>query len=192
MGEITVVCSLTLDGVMQAPGRPDEDQRDDFQYGGWGAPYSQDAMGRVLRQRAGATGATGGMLLGRRTYADFADFWPKQEDNPYTDSLNKQQKYVVSSILKDPDWVNSHVITLDDIAELKADQDLIILGSGELIRSIPTLIDQYILLTHPLVLGTGHHLFGDHHQPLTLDHSEPTTTGVVINTYRPTARPKNG
>ena len=184
MGEIAVVCSLTLDGVMQAPGRPDEDQRDGFQYGGWGVPYSQDAMGRILGRRAGATG---GMLLGRRTYEDFADFWPKQEDNPYTDALNKQQKYVVSSALTEPEWVNTHIIPLDDIAKLKAEQDLIVLGSGELVRSIPDLIDEYILLIHPLILGAGHHLFGDLHQPLTLTHSEATTTGVVINTYKPTA-----
>jgi len=183
MGEITVVCNLTLDGVMQAPGLPDEDLRGDFPYGGWAAPYSQDAMGRVLGQRAGRSG---GMLLGRRTYEQFAAFWPKQPENPYTEALNQQQKYVVSSTLHDPDWVNSHIITVDDIPTLKADQKLVILGSGALIRSIPHLIDQYILLIHPLSLGTGQHLF-DHHQPLELTHSEPTTTGVVICSYRPTA-----
>jgi dihydrofolate reductase len=181
---ITVVCNLTLDGVMQAPGRPDEDLRGDFRYGGWGTPYSRDAMGRVLGQRAGLQG---GMLLGRRTYDDFADFWPKQPDNPYTEALNRQQKYVVSSTLSNPNWINTHVIGLDDVAKLKAEQNLIVLGSGELIRSIPELIDEYILLIHPLVLGTGHRLFGDLHQPLTLEHSEATTTGVVINTYKPAA-----
>jgi len=177
-----VVCSLTLDGVMQAPGRPDEDRRDGFQYGGWAAPYSRDAMGRVLGQRAGVQG---GMLLGRRTYEDFADFWPKQPDNPYTDALDKQNKYVVSTTLHDPDWVNSQVIGADDIPRLKAEQNLIVLGSGALIRSIPDLIDRYILLVHPLTLGTGHHLFGDLRQPLVLEHSETTTTGVVITTYTP-------
>jgi dihydrofolate reductase len=188
MGEITVVCGLTLDGVMQGPGRADEDVRDGFEYGGWATPYSQDAMGRVLGRRAGRRG----MLLGRRTYEDFAGFWPKQEDNPYTDALNKQHKYVVSSTLTDPEWVNTHVIGLEDIAKLKDEQDLIVLGSGELIRSIPELIDVYILLIHPLVLGTGQHLFGDLHQPLTLTHSETTTTGVVIADYRTGAVPNNG
>ena len=183
MGEITVVCNLTLDGVMQAPGLPDEDLRGDFPYGGWAAPYSKDAMGRVLGQRAGRSG---GMLLGRRTYEQFAGFWPNQPDNPYTDALNPQQKYVVSSTLREPEWANSHVITLDDIPKLKAEQDLVVLGSGELIRSIPHLIDQYILLIHPLVLGTGRRLFETHYQPLDLTHSEPTTTGVLICTYRPT------
>ncbi len=112
-------------------------------------------------------------------------FWPKQPDNPYTESLNKQQKYVVSSTLHDPDWVNSQAITIDDVANLKADMDLVVLGSGELVRSIPHLIDEYILLIHPLVLGTGHRLFETRHQPFKLAHTEPTTTGVVICTYRP-------
>jgi dihydrofolate reductase len=183
MGEITVVCNVSLDGVMQAPGRPDEDPRDGFRYGGWATPYSQDAMGRVL----GRGRRFGGMLLGRRTYEDFAGFWPNQPDNPYTEALNNQQKYVVSSTVKNPAWANSHVITLDDIPKLKTEQDLIVLGSGHLIRSIPDLIDHYILLIHPLTLGSGHHLFTDLHQPLVLDHSETTTTGVVINTYSPAA-----
>ncbi|TCO16831.1 dihydrofolate reductase [Kribbella steppae] len=184
MGQITVVCNLTLDGVMQAPGLPDEDLRGDFPYGGWAAPYRHDAMGRVL---GGLARPTDGMLLGRRTYEQFADFWPKQPDNPYTEALNNQQKYVVSSTVHDPDWVNSHVITIDDVPTLKRDQDLVVLGSGELVRSIPHLIDEYILLIHPLVLGSGHRLFEDRHQPFELDHTEATTTGVVICTYRPTA-----
>jgi dihydrofolate reductase len=183
MGEITVVCNLTLDGVMQAPGLPDEDLRGDFRYGGWAAPYSKDAMGRVLGQRAGQTG---GMLLGRRTYEQFAAFWPKQPDNPYTEALNRQQKYVVSSTLHDPEWVNSHVIAFDDIRGLKSEQNLVILGSGELVRSIPHLVDQYILLIHPLVLGTGRRLFETNHQALDLTHAETTTTGVVIATYMST------
>jgi dihydrofolate reductase len=182
MGKVTVVCNVTLDGVMQAPGRPDEDLRGGFEYGGWATPYSGDAMGRVLGSRAGMDG---GMLLGRRTYEDFADFWPKQPANPYTDALNKQQKYVVSKTLTDPSWMNSHVVSSDDVAGLKAEQNLVILGSGELIRSIPELIDEYILLIHPLVLGTGQHLFGTTHQPLQITDSVTTTTGVIIATYHP-------
>jgi dihydrofolate reductase len=182
MGKVTVVCNVTLDGVMQAPGRPDEDLRGGFEYGGWATPYSEDAMGRVLGSRAGMDG---GMLLGRRTYEDFADFWPKQPANPYTEALNKQQKYVVSTTLTDPSWVNSYVVTLDDVAGLKAEQNLVILGSGELIRSIPDLIDEYILLIHPLVLGTGQPLFGPTHENLQLTDSVTTTTGVIIATYEP-------
>jgi dihydrofolate reductase len=182
MGRIVVVCNVTLDGVMQAPALPDEDPRGGFEHGGWATPYSRDAMGRVLGQRAGAEG---GMLLGRRTYEAFADFWPKQKDNPYTDSLNKTQKHVVSSTLKDPlPWVNSKVIGLDDIAGLKQEQDLLMLGSGQLIRSIPELIDEYILLIHPLVLGSGQQLFGGSEFKLDLIDTVTTTTGVLITTYQ--------
>jgi len=183
MGRVVVVCGVTLDGVMQAPGLPDEDLRGGFAHGGWAAPYSRDAMGRVLGQRAGAEG---GMLLGRRTYEGFADFWPKQKDNPYTEALNKQQKYVVSSTLTDPlPWVNSKVIGTDDIAALKEQQDLVILGSGQLIRSIPQLIDEYIVLIHPLVLGSGQRLFDGTELKLDLTDTITTTTGVVIATYQP-------
>ncbi len=138
-------------------------------------------MGRVL---GGLARPTDGMLLGRRTYEQFADFWPKQPGNPYTEALNKQQKYVVSSTLHDPDWVNSTVISIDDVPDLKRDKDLVVLGSGALLRSVPHLIDEYLLLIHPLTLGTGQHLF-DHHQALDLTHTETTTTGVVICRYRP-------
>jgi dihydrofolate reductase len=182
MGKITAVCNVTLDGVMQAPGRPDEDTRNGFEYGGWATPYSQDAMGRVLGSRAGTDG---GMLLGRQTYEDFADFWPNQPANPYTDALNKQQKYVVSTTLTAPNWVNSQVIAPTDIPALKAEQSLVILGSGHLIRSIPDLIDEYILLIHPLILGSGQKLFGNTHQNLQLTDSVTTTTAVIIATYHP-------
>lgn len=179
MGKITVICNLTLDGVMQAPGRPDEDTRDGFEYGGWAVPYSGDAMGRLLGDGPGA----GGLLLGRRTYEGFAEFWPKQEANPYTEALNRQQKYVVSTSLTDPlPWANSTVVKAADVAELKRDKDLLILGSGELINSIPKLIDEYKLLIHPLALGTGRRLFNSH-QELKLMDTVTTTTGVVIATY---------
>jgi len=184
MGKITVVCNVTLDGVMQAPGRPDEDTRDGFEHGGWATPYNKDAMGRVLGSRAGADG---GMLLGRRTYEDFAAFWPNQPANPYTDALNKQDKYVVSTTLRQTSWVNSHLISPTDIAGLKAEQNLVILGSGNLIRSIPDLVDEYILLIHPLVLGAGQKLFGSTQQNLRLTDSVTTTTGVIIGTYQPAA-----
>lgn len=181
MGRIVVLCNLTLDGVMQSPGRPDEDTRDGFQYGGWATPYSQDAMGRVLAD--GSVGA-GALLLGRTTYEDFADFWPKQPANPYTESLNRQQKYVVSSTLEGPlPWANSTVVGADDIPKLKQDQDLLILGSGALITSIQDQIDEYKLLIHPLTLGTGHRLLTTH-QTLELTDAITTTTGVIIATYQ--------
>ena len=184
MGEIVVVCSVTLDGVMQAPGRPDEDTRGGFEYGGWAVPYSQDAMGRVMGDPEAAPGA---LLLGRRTYEDFADFWPKQKDNPYTEALNRQQKYVVSNTLAEPlPWANSTVVKAADISALKESQNLIILGSGALISSIQGQIDVYKLLFHPLVLGTGQRLFDPAaRQDLELTDSVTTTTGVIIATCRP-------
>jgi dihydrofolate reductase len=181
MGKITVLCNVTLDGVMQAPGRPDEDTRDGFEYGGWATPYSRDAMGRLLGDGPGVDA----LLLGRRTYEDFADFWPKQEANPYTESLNRQQKYVVSSSLTEPlSWANSTVVKAADIAEFKKTQDLLILGSGVLINSIHDQIDEYKILIHPLTLGTGRRLFTTH-QALDLTDTITTTTGVVISTYKP-------
>ncbi|MFC5263657.1 dihydrofolate reductase family protein [Kribbella qitaiheensis] len=184
MGKIVVVCNLTLDGVMQAPGRPDEDTRGGFEYGGWAVPYSHDAMGRVMGDPGAEPAA---LLLGRRTYEDFADFWPKQEDNPYTEALNRQQKYVVSNTLAEPlPWANSTVVKAADIPALEEAQNLIILGSGALISSIQGQIDEYKLLIHPLVLGTGKRLFDPAaRQDLELTDSVTTTTGVIIATCRP-------
>jgi dihydrofolate reductase len=185
MGKLTVICNLTLDGVMQAPGRPDEDTRDGFEYGGWAVPYSQDAMGRVMSRTSHDEAAA--LLLGRRTYQDFADFWPKQPDNPYTERLNQQRKYVVSTTLIEPlPWANSTVVKPTDISDLKKQTNLIVLGSGELVRTIRDQVDEYILLIHPLALGKGRRLFAEK-QELELTDSASTTTGVIIATYRPTS-----
>ena len=180
MGKITVVCNLTLDGVMQAPGRADEDTRDGFEHGGWAVPYSGDAMGRLMGDTTQAA-----LLLGRVTYEAFADFWPKQVGNPYTEVLDQQQKFVVSSTLVDPlPWVNSTVVKASDVAKLKQEQDLVILGSGGLVSSIQDQIDEYKLLIHPLALGSGRRLFRSH-TALQLVDSVSTTTGVIIATYHP-------
>jgi dihydrofolate reductase len=192
MGNIVVICNLTLDGVMQAPGHPEEDPRDGFTHGGWAAPYSADAMGRVMAERSGRQGA---MLFGRRTYQRFASFWPAQPDNPFTDVLNKIQKYVVSATLSSPlPWVNSTLLTGDlgdSVTALKTsepERDLIILGSGVLIGSLLSqqLIDEFILLFHPLVLGSGRRLFpdGGPGAEFRLTSAVGTATGVVICSYR--------
>jgi len=192
MGKIIVFTNLTLDGVMQAPGRKDEDTRGGFQYGGWGAPYaamSSDAVG-------GNMSNVGALLVGRRTYQDFYDFWPKQTDgNPFTGMLNNMQKYVVSTTLKEPlPWVNSTLINGDvpqKIAKLKAEQekDFMVMGSSELIQTLMqhNLVDLYVLLIHPLVLGSGRKLFPEGGVPATLQliESKPTATGVVAVTYKP-------
>ena len=194
MSTVTVVCNLTLDGVMQGPGRPDEDRRGGFTHGGWAVPYSSDAMGRVFEGMGQQAGRSGAMLFGRRTYEDFAGFWPNQPDNPFTDALNRTQKYVVSTTLADPlPWMNSTVLAGDAakaVAALKDEEperDLVILGSGELIRSLLPhgLVDELTLLIHPLVLGAGQRLFASGSEAaLELIDSVGTSTGVVLARYR--------
>ena len=189
---LVVINHVTLDGVMQAPARPDEDSRGGFQHGGWAVPYSDSSMAAAAGE---SMATTGGLILGRRTYEDFYSVWPKRTDNPYTEVLNNAQKYVASRKLIEPlPWVNSTLLKGDAaqaVAMLKEQpgKDLVILGSGELVRSLmrSNLIDQYILLIHPLLLGSGQRLFPDAGSPqaLRLVDSKTTTTGVVIATYVP-------
>ena len=195
MGKVTVICNVTLDGVMQAPGRPDEDERDGFTHGGWATPYAADAMGRLFAGEG--DGAPGAMLFGRHTYQGFFDFWPKQDPNPFTDHLNQVTKYVVSSTLSEPlPWPNSVLISGDaatEIAALKQERNLTLLGSGALIRSLlPSgVIDEFKLLIHPIVLGSGRRLFDDGAEAtLHLESVLGTTTGVVITTYRSAPEPE--
>jgi dihydrofolate reductase len=190
--KIVVTNNLTLDGVMQAPGRPDEDVRGGFDRGGWALPYSDPVMGRVMGE---GMAQAGGLLLGRRTYEDFASVWPNRTDNPFTEVLDNTQKYVASTTLAEPlPWKNSTLLkgdAADAVADLKQQPgpDLTILGSGELIQSLRRrhLIDEYVLLIHPLVLGSGRRLFPDGSPPadLRLAGSVTTTTGVMIATYQP-------
>jgi dihydrofolate reductase len=190
MSRIVVTNHVTLDGVMQAPAGPDEDTRGGFEHGGWAVPNNDAVMGRVL----GEGMAQGGpLLLGRRTYQSFYAFWPHQKDNPFTEVLNAAQKYVASTTLTEPlPWVNSTLLGGDvaaAVAELKEQPgpDIAVLGSGELIRSLMghSLIDRFLLMIHPLVLGSGRRLFPDGSPPTTLRllDSVSTTTGVMIATY---------
>ena len=192
MARIVVNNNVTLDGVMQAPARPDEDERGGFTHGGWGIPYT-DA---IMMEQAAKGGATSGaLLLGRRTYEDFFAVWPHRTDNPFTEILNNTQKYVASTTLKEPlPWANSTLLqgdAADAVAELRRQpgKDIVILGSGDLIQSLArrNLIDEYRLLIHPLVLGSGRRLFPDGAAPATLRliSTVTTTTGVVIATYQP-------
>jgi dihydrofolate reductase len=188
---IIVLNSVSLDGVMQAPGRPDEDTRDGFRYGGWAVEYSDDATIRAF----GAHIGSGGWLLGRRSYEDILSHWNSVPDSPFTDPLNNAQKYVVSNTLTEPlPWPNSTLLSgdaVEAVASLKQEPggDLNIMGSGALIRSLMPhgLIDEFMLNIAPVVLGAGHRLF-EEGTPLTrlqLVDTEATTTGVVIATYRP-------
>jgi dihydrofolate reductase len=194
MRTITVVNHVTLDGVMQSPGGPDEDRRGGFELGGWAQPYGDEVMGRVMGEHMSGDGA---LLFGRFTYEKFFEVWPGRTDNPFTPLLNARTKYVVSTTLSESlPWENSVLLGGDAaaaVAELK-DQpgpDLAILGSGELIRSLLPhgLIDRFLLTIHPLVLGRGRRLFADAgevgaHVALELVETQPTTTGVIIATYR--------
>jgi dihydrofolate reductase len=193
MSKVVAFTSLTLDGVIQAPGRPDEDRRGGFEHGGWATPYADSVLGAVAGESMAHTGA---LLFGRRTYEDFYAVWPKRSDNPFTAVLNNTQKYVASTTLHEPlPWSNSTLLDGDAaeaVATLKAQaaKDLVVLGSGELLQTLMrrNLVDEYVLLIHPLVLGTGRRLFADggSFAALRLIDSKTTTTGVVIATYQPT------
>ena len=192
MGRIVVVNNLSLDGVMQAPGRADEDTRGGFEHGGWAIPYQDEILGRFLGERMADPRP---LLLGRRTYEDFSSYWPRQPDNPVTDVLNKVQKYVVSTTLTEPlPWARSTLVTgdvADAVAGLKrrSPQDIGILGSGQLLRTLMRhgLVDEYVLSIYPVILGSGRRMFGDDRgrAALRLVDSVSTTTGVVIATYHP-------
>jgi dihydrofolate reductase len=191
MGKITVVNNITLDGVMQAPARWDEDPRDGFAHGGWAIPYQDSVIASKMGEMMAS--AEGSLLLGRRTYEDFFSVWPKRTDNPFTEHLNKVKKYVASRTLKEPlPWQNSTLLkgdAADTVAALKrkVDTNLGILGSGELIQSLirRNLIDEFVLLIYPISLGTGRRLFPDGETVrLRLVESLPTPSGVIIATYQ--------
>ena len=189
MSKVIVFTNLTLDGVMQAPGRPDEDRRGGFEHGGWATPYA------AMAQAGESMANTGALLLGRRTYEDFYAGWPKRKEDPITALLDNIQKYVASTTLSEPlVWSNSTLLKGDAaqaVARLKEElgKDLVVLGSGELIQSLMrrNLVDEYVLLIHPLVLGSGRRLFtdGGTFAALRLVGARTTTNGVVIVTYQP-------
>ena len=196
MAKVVVTNYLTLDGVMQSPGHPDEDRRGGFEHGGWQPPYADSVMASAMAEGIAKGGA---LLFGRRTYEKFAAVWPNQpEDKPYTAVLNNRQKYVASTTLKEPlPWTNSTLLKGDAaeaVASLREQpgMDLVVLGSGGLVQSLMrrNLIDEYVLTIHPLVLGSGRRLFpdGGESAALRLVDSKATTTGVVIATYEPAAK----
>ncbi|MEF3405482.1 dihydrofolate reductase family protein [Agromyces sp. CCNWLW203] len=192
MRRITVTNNISLDGVMQAPMSPEEDTRGGFTLGGWALGANADP--ELGAEMAKGMANTGAMLFGHRTYDHMAAYWPHQTDgNPFTEHLNRTEKYVVT---RDPslelDWQHSTVVAGDavqTVAELKAtdDGDLSILGSGELVRALANagLIDEYVLIVHPLVLGSGQRLFDGVHQELTLVSSMTTGTGITLARYAP-------
>jgi dihydrofolate reductase len=184
---ITAFESITLDGVMQGLGRADEDTRDGFAHGGWGDGY-QDEVSMGFAAEGMAEG--GAMLFGRRTYEDLLGFWTTTpEPNPFTDVLVASTKYVVSRSASTELVYPNSVLLAGDAAETVAalKEDATVMGSGELVRSLHAagLVDRYVLMIHPITLGSGARLFGPAERAnLVLERSMPTTTGVIIAQYR--------
>lgn len=195
MGQIVVMNHVTLDGVMQGPGRPDEDTRGEFTLGGWASRSAtpDDAAARAMGERMAAGGGLAGWLFGRWTYESLLSTW-NERGGPFKEALNNAPKYVATTTLEEPlPWPNSTRLRgciSAAVAALKTQSVgvLGIMGSGVLIHSLMAadLIDEYLLMIHPLVLGTGQRLFPHGVQlPLRLTDSVTTAAGVVIATYEP-------
>ena len=190
MPKIIVNAFLTLDGVMQAPGGPEEDAEGGFAHGGWMAPYDDDATGRLIVE--GFADADG-FLLGRKTYDIFSNYWPKITDpnNPIASGLNARPKYVVSRSLERVTWNNSSLIKGDLVAELRKlrqqpGRTLHTWGSTELLQVLlkNDLIDEYRLFIFPVLLGSGKRLFGSGTVPTALKQLESVTTGKGATYHR--------
>jgi len=194
MRKIIVSEFLTLDGVMQAPGGPDEDRSEGFNHGGWQMPYFDEITAKAIIE--GLTEA-GGFVLGRKTYEIFAAYWPTAtaEVQAFAEPLNNLPKFVASKTMREPlAWNNSTLIAGDvakEVAKLKrqSGNDLRVIGSGELVQTLMKhdLIDEYVLMVHPLVLGSGKRLFreGGSSANLKLIDIKTTDKGVAIMTYQP-------
>ena len=190
MRQLIVIEFVTLDGVMQGLGSPDEDREGGFEYGGWGAEYGSDEMTKAALDGQRTTSA---YLFGRRTYEKLAAFWPNQPaGDPMAAHLNSTPKYVVSSTLTWPKWPNTQVLAGDlvrSVHGLKAQGvgNVAVLGSGKLVQGLMELdlVDGYRLFLHPLLLGTGKRLFRELKQPrkLRLMDCRPTSTGVLMLNY---------
>jgi dihydrofolate reductase len=190
MANVLVVNHVTLDGVMQAPARPDEDTRDGFAHGGWATARNDELMAAKIGERMAGERA---FLFGRRTYEDFYSVWPNRPGNPFSEALTNTLKYVASRSLSEPlPWENSILLSGDaaeHVAKVKQQRDgtLTVFGSGELLGALiaADLIDEYLLMVHPLVLGSGRRLFGaGRSTELELIDATPTDAGVVIAAYR--------
>ncbi len=192
MRQLIVIEFVTLDGVMQGLGSPDEDREGGFAHGGWGAPYGDEVL-----QSAAVEGmqSTSAYLFGRKTYEKMLAFWPQQPDaNPMAAHLNATPKYVATRTLDDADltWNNARVLRGDltsAVRGLKAEGDgtIAVLGSGVLAQDLAALdqVDGYRIFLHPLLLGSGKRLFNqlDPPRPLRLLSAETTSTGVVLLSY---------
>ncbi|GHI99254.1 deaminase reductase [Streptomyces olivaceus] len=196
MRRIIVCTFLTLDGVMQAPGGPDEDAEGGFEHGGWQRPVDDEEVGTAV---AGWYERSDAMLLGRKTYEIFASYWPTADPaDPFTDRMNGMHKYEASRTLTSVEWRNSTLLE-GDVAEavrrLKASDggDINVVGSGDLAQTLMRhgLVDEYRLTIHPVIVGTGKRLFADGAIPTALAPVGVSTTkgGTVVGVYRPAGEP---
>jgi len=193
MRKLVVIEFMSLDGVVQAPGDPQEDTEGGFVHGGWQRPYFDDVF---VREAAGGMAATDAQLFGRKTYDKMASFWPTAgDDDPFARHLNSVDKYVASRSMTQATWQNTTVLNGDvaaQVSELKAQEGgtISVLGSVALAQTLMhhDLVDEYALAIHPVVLGSGKKLFRSSAQlrRLQLLDVTPTTTGVLLTTYRPT------
>jgi dihydrofolate reductase len=197
---LTVQTFLTLDGVMQAPGGPDEDASDDFAHGGWQAPFADPAAGEFVME---LTTHASAFLFGRRTFEIFRRHWPDQTDpgNPIAAAINSLPKYVASSSYSESDaaWRGEHadsarLVSGDIVGSVRALKDepgdeLQIWGSGNLLQTLlrHDLVDRFRLMTFPVVLGSGRRLFNEGIHPATMRPVDlaVTESGIVIGTYEP-------
>jgi len=191
MRKIIAITQVTLDGVMQSPGGPEEDPSNGFTKGGWAMPFVDDAAKQVIGE---TIAGEFDMLLGRRTYEIFAAYWPNQGDEPIAKAFNKATKYVVTRTLDQLDWKTSQRISgdvVDELRRLKASdgRPLQIWGSRELLQTLISadLIDEYRIWVFPLVLGEGKRLFenGVPSRGFSLVATRSTPRGLLLNTYRP-------
>jgi dihydrofolate reductase len=192
MRKLIVTEWMTLDGVVQAPGDPDEDKAAGFLHGGWHLPYFDDISREWVIQNLTEAG---GFLLGRRTYESFAPHWPNApaDEQVIAEPLNSQPKYVASTTLSEPlEWQNSSLLKGDIGAAVGALKqrdggDLLVIGSSGLVRTLIArdLVDEFRLMLDPLLAGGGKRIFGDDGvlRPLRLIELQPTTTGAVLATY---------
>ncbi|MFI9168395.1 dihydrofolate reductase family protein [Streptomyces lincolnensis] len=200
MGKLVSTIFVSLDGVHQAPGGPQEDTRGGFEQGGWTFPFNDEDFGRFIGEVFDRAEA---FLLGRRTYDIFSGYWPKVTDpaDPVASRLNSLPKYVASGSLTDPDWAGTTVIGGDLAKEITALKErtageLQLHGSGALLQSLLNLdlVDTVHLLTFPVVLGAGRRLFVEGAVPTAFRHSggSVTSKGVSIQTYDLAGRPEYG
>jgi len=193
MRKIIVLSFLTLDGVMQAPGGPEEDTSNGFQYGGWTAPYGDETSGQVMQKQM----EPADLLLGRKTFEIFAGYWPQHAD--YWPGVNEVTKYVLSNTIDQSDWQNCVFLnTVDDIQKLKNTEgrDLKIWGSSKLVQLLlkHNLVDEFWLNIHPVILGKGKKLFDDGATPsaFKLVESHVTPSGLIMTNYQRAGEVKTG